>query len=62
MPVTANNCFVSTVEIGYIEKAIEIYSRRDAENAKKDVYSNTFFVKNHMLPRRSLRLCEKTGC
>jgi len=28
--------FVSTTEIGYIEKAIDIYSRRGAENAKKD--------------------------
>jgi len=26
----------SGTEIGYIEKAIDIYSRRGAENAKKD--------------------------
>jgi len=27
---------VSTTEIGYIEKAIDIYSRRGAKNAKKN--------------------------
>jgi len=28
--------FFSTAEIGCIEKAIDIYSRRGAENAKED--------------------------
>ena len=28
--------FVRTVRVGYIEKAIDIYSRRGAENAKEN--------------------------
>ena len=43
------------------EKAIDIYSRRGAENAKEDEYIDTVFAKKYMSPLRSLRLCEKTG-
>jgi len=39
--------FVSAARIGVKEKAIDIYSRRGAETAKKN-----------MSPLRSLRLCE----
>ena len=38
--------FVSTIEIGYIEKTIDIYSRRGAENAKVDEYNDTSLQKN----------------
>ena len=57
MPVVA-----SGTEIGYIEKAIDIYSRRGAENAKEDEYNDAVFAEKHMSPLRSLRLSEKTGC
>jgi len=38
--------FISTARMGYIEKAIDIYSRRGAENAKEDEYHNTVFATN----------------
>jgi hypothetical protein len=33
---TGYDSFVSKAEIGYIVKAIDMYSRRGAENAKED--------------------------
>jgi len=60
----AASLFVSTIEIGYIEKTIDIYSRRGAENAKVDEYNDTSLQKTHVTSALSapLRLCEKKGC
>jgi hypothetical protein len=38
--------FVSTARTGLIEKAIDIYSRRGAENAKGDEDNDAVFTKN----------------
>jgi hypothetical protein len=47
--------FVSTTMIGLIDKAIDICSRKDAENAKENEYNDTSLQKTHVTSALSSR-------
>jgi len=50
--------FVRTVRVGYIEKAIDIYSRRGAENAKENKLTILSLQKTHVTSAFSAPLRE----
>ena len=57
---TQTMIFVRTARVGYIEKAIDVYSRRGAENAKEDILTILSVQKTHVTSAFSAPLRENS--